>query len=200
MPFLIVSDEVMDNLPKSNSIDLLIKSNKPDKLQDDIEKLVKAKECEEEVSIVNLDAAMKELKNIYLIVAIFLYGFITVISLIGITNIFNTISTNMMLRKTEFATLKSIGMTKREFNRMIFLESFLYSVKSLLIGLPIGIGLSYLIYLGLKQSLVFTYVLPYKGIIISTLVVFILIFLLNSYSSKKANSGNIIETIRNENI
>lgn len=200
IPFLIVSDEMMDNLPKSNSIELLIKSNKPDKLQDDIEKLVKERECEEEVSIVNLDATMKELKNIYLIVAIFLYGFIIVISLIGVTNIFNTISTNMMLRKSEFATLKSIGMTKKEFNKMIFLESFLYSVKSLLIGLPIGIGLSYLIYLGLKQSLVFTYVPPYKGIIISILVVFILIFLLNSYSSKKANSGNIIETIRNENI
>ncbi len=66
----------------------------------------------------------------FMVIAIFLYGFIIVISLIGVTNIFNTITTNMELRQKEFANLKSIGMTKKEFNRMIRLESFLYGSKS----------------------------------------------------------------------
>lgn len=200
MPIIVVSDEYMNPLLKSNSITVFIDSSNPDKLQDDIDKIIANGNSEDEMYVNNIDASMRQVKNIYLIVAIFLYGFIIVITLIGVTNIFNTISTNMALRKSEFATLKSIGMTKKEFNRMIFLESFLYSFKSLIIGLPIGIGLSYLIYLGLKEILDFTYVLPFKGIIISISVVFILIFALNSYSSKRANQGNIIETIRNENI
>ena len=52
-----------------------------------------------------------------LIISIFLYGFIAVISIIGITNVFNTITTNMALRNKEFAVLKSIGMTDKEFKK-----------------------------------------------------------------------------------
>ena len=81
-----------------------------------------------------------------LLISIFLYGFITVITLIGVTNIFNTITTNMNLRSKEFAMLKSIGMTKKEFNKMINLESIFYGVKSLIIGIALGTGISYWIY------------------------------------------------------
>ena len=87
------------------------------------------------------------MNNLFTLIAIFLYGFIIVISLIGITNIFNTITTNMELRKQEFAMLKSIGMTSKEFKRMIRLESLFMGIKSLLFGILIGIILSYLIYL-----------------------------------------------------
>ena len=110
---------------------------------------------------------MKQEKSMFMVIAIFLYGFIIVISLIGVTNIFNTITTNMELRQKEFANLKSIGMTKKEFNRMIRLESFLYGSKSLIIGIPIGTALSYLIYKKFS-TLTMVYCLPYKGIIIST--------------------------------
>ncbi len=58
------------------------------------------------------------MNNLFTLIAIFLYGFIIVISLIGITNIFNTITTNMELRKQEFAMLKSIGMTSKELSLM----------------------------------------------------------------------------------
>ena len=79
-----------------------------------------------------------------LLIQIFVYGFILVISLIGLTNIFNTITTNMRLRSKEFAMLRSVGMTNREFNRMVRLESLFYAVKALLIGIPLGVlgGLS----------------------------------------------------------
>ena len=89
----------------------------------DIDKIIANGNSEDEMYINNIDASMRQVKNIYLIVAIFLYGFIIVITLIGVTNIFNTISTNMALRKSEFASLKSIGMTKKEFNKMIRLET-----------------------------------------------------------------------------
>lgn len=48
------------------------------------------------------------------IINIFSYGFITLITLIVIANVFNTISTNIQLRRKEFAMLKSVGMTKRD--------------------------------------------------------------------------------------
>lgn len=198
-PIIVISDELMDTLSEKGFITLYINSSNPDKLYTDISNIIENKSIDD-IYIINLDESIREIKNIYLIIEIFLYGFIIVISLIGVTNVFNTINTNMFLRKGEFASLKSIGMTKKEFDRMIFLESFLYSFKSLLIGIPIGIGISYLIYLGLLEGLEFDYIPPYKGILISIILVFILIFILNYYSSKKASEGNIIEDIRNENI
>lgn len=194
---MVVSDEYMEKLDKLESVSLYVESKDPDKLQSDIDKMCKDTE---ECYVNNVDATVKQMKSIYTVIAIFLYGFIIVISLIGITNIFNTITTNMTLRKREFATLKSIGMTSNEFNRMIFLESFFYIFKSLLIGIPIGVLLSYLIFKGFTNQVLFSYKVPFKGIIVSIAIVCLLIVWLNNYSSKKANKGNVIETIRNENI
>lgn len=194
---MVISDEYMERLDKLENVSLYVESTDPDKLQSDIDKMCKDTEgC----YVNNVDAIVKQMKSIYTVIAIFLYGFIIVISLIGITNIFNTITTNMTLRKREFATLKSIGMTSKEFNRMIFLESFFYIFKSLLIGIPIGVLLSYLIFRGFINQVLFSYKVPFKGIIVSIAIVCLLIVWLNNYSSKKANKGNVIETIRNENI
>ena len=174
----------------------MYKSNNADKLQNDIDELLKG----ENYNLNNKEENVRAMNNLFTLVGIFLYGFIIVISLIGITNIFNTITTNMELRKQEFAMLKSIGMTNSEFKRMIRLESTFMGVKSLLFGLPIGIGLSYLIYHFLTEQSGLPYKLPVVGIIIAIVAVFILISSLMRYSMNKINKQNTIETIRNENI
>lgn len=140
------------------------------------------------------------MNNLYTLIAIFLYGFMIVISLIGITNIFNTITTSMYLRKQEFAMLKSIGMTKKEFNKMIRLESILIGIKSLIIGIPIGLVLAYFIYWALLKSEGVSFQVPILAIIIAIIVVYLLISILMKYSLNKINKQNTIETIRNENI
>jgi len=106
----------------------------------------------------------------------------------------------MNLRKKEFAMLKSIGMTKKEFNSMIRLESILYGMKSLLIGIPIGLILSYLIYKSFGTSMETAYTLPWAAIIISILFVFVIIGITMKYSVNKISKQNIIETIRQDNI
>ncbi len=197
IPVLVVSDEYMETLPQNDYSYLYIDSSNPDNLQDNIEKILK----DVNYSLDNLDKQAKMMQSYYTLIAIFLYGFITVIALIGVTNIFNTVTTNMELRSREFAMLKSIGMTKKEFNRMIRLESLFYGTKSLIIGIPIGTLISYLIFKVLGGSaLIIKYTLPFKGIIISIFVVFILIFVIMKYSMNKISKQNTIETIRNENI
>lgn len=195
--YLIVSDEYFENFKEEKLVDLrlYINAEDADKLEENINK--EYPNAFEE--IYNMENNIRQEKSMYLVIAIFLYGFIIVISLIGVTNIFNTITTNMELRQKEFANLKSIGMTKKEFNRMIRLESFLYGSKSLLIGIPIGVGLSYAIYKKFV-NLTMAYTLPYKGIIISIVVVALLIGTIMKFSLNKINKQNIIETIRKDNI
>ena len=135
-----------------------------------------------------------------MIIKIFLYGFITVITLIGVTNIFNTITSNMELRQKEFAMLKSIGMTKKEFDRMINLETIFYSTKSLIYGIALGLIGTFVLYKAFSIKIEKGIYIPINPIIISIIAVFILVFAIMRYSMSKINKQNIIETIRNENI
>lgn len=192
----IVSDEFFDKYKSKEdmSVSLYMDSSNPNELE---EIAKKSSACN---YVENIEIIAKEQNAMWLVISIFLYGFIAVISLIGVTNIFNTITTNMELRQKEFANLKSIGMTKKEFNRMIRLESVLYGGKALVIGIPIGVGLSYLLFKAFGISYEMTYELPFKAIGISIVVVAILIWVVMRFSLKKINKQNIIETIRKDNI
>ena len=157
--------------------------------------------ADDSIYIVDYEENVRQFNAVMLIVGIFVYGFIGVISLIGLTNIFNTISTNMQLRSKEFASLKSIGMTKKEFNRMIRLESLMYGIKSLLIGIPLGIAGVFAIFSAFSNGNVpMSFVFPWKAILISIAVVFVAVWLIMKYSISKVNKQNIIEAIRNDNI
>ncbi len=197
IPYIIVSDELYDKLGmKSAETYLLIDSSDPDKIQNEMEEILK----NENYTINNMNENVKIMRNMYILIGIFLYGFIIVISLIGVTNIFNTITTNMNLRRQEFAMLKSVGMTSKEFSRMIRLESTFMGIKALLWGIPIGLGLSYLEYKPLVRYEGLPFEMPILAIIISIIVVYLLITILMKYSMNKINKQNTIETIRNENI
>ena len=96
--------------------------------------------------------------------------------------------------------LKSIGMTKKEFNKMIRLESLMYGTKSLFIGIPLGLAGSYLMYKAFASGNDMNFLVPYTAIIISCVAVYALVGLIMHFSLKKTENQNIIETIRNDNI
>lgn len=201
--YLFVSEDFIQDKSDKKSFhvgSLLIKSQNPDELENEINNLKKTNNLYSKLYINNISKYVEENQKIILLISIFLYGFIAVITLIGVTNIFNTITTNMILRSKEFANLKSVGMTTKEFNRMIRLESILYGLKSLLIGIPLGLIGSYCIYNGIAKGLDFGYILPLKSIIIAIIFVFIIVGLTMKYSLNKINKQNIIETIREDNI
>lgn len=154
----------------------------------------------ENLDVFNINEQKEQMNAVVLIIAIFAYGFIIVISLIGITNVFNTINTNMRLRSKEFAMLKSIGMTKKEFNRMIRLESLFYGLKSLLIGVPLGLLGGYAIFKATGNTIMLEYSFPTMAVLISIVFVFSVVWLIMKISISKVNKQNIIETIRNDNI
>ena len=192
--YVVISDELFDKNFATHNYNVYVKSSDPDKLQDEIDQLLNG----EDYRVYNSAEDYRMTHNLLTLVGIFLYGFIIVISLIGITNIFNTITTTMELRKQEFAMLVSVGMTKNEFNRMIRLESIFMGFKALAIGIPIGCVLAFLINKALSDGPKFS--IPFNAIGISIVVVFILLFVIMGYSIHKIRKQNTIEVIRNENI
>lgn len=149
----------------------------------------------------NLDKEMRDEKSLFTLLGVFAYGLIVVIALIGITNIINTLSTGMELRSREFATLRSIGMTDKQFAGMVRLESVFISVKALVIGVPLGILISYLLCVMMnRMDSAIIYKPPYKAIILCIVVVIMLIYAIMKLSMTKLRHNNIIETIKNENL
>ena len=190
---MVVSDELMDKMDWRFG-SLYVDVDNPDKFEQEIKQEYK------NIGTYNIEAEANRETSLIIIIAIFLYGFIIVISLIGVTNIFNTITSNMNLRSKEFANLKSIGMTKKEFNRMIRLESIFYGLKSIVIGIPLGVLGSYLLYLAFNEGIMMPYTFPTMPTIIAVIIVFLLIGGIMKYSLNKINKQNIIETIRKDNI
>lgn len=192
---LLVNESTFEKLTDHTYMNVLINSSDATKTVEAIKKLdISHLDCKNYVESAN------QQKAILLIFEIFAYGFIVVISLIGITNVFNTINTNMKLRSKEFAMLKSIGMTKNEFNRMIRLESLFYGLKSLVVGIPLGLLGGYAIYKVVNSFITINYSFPIMAVLISIVFVFSIIWLIMRVSISNVNKQNIIETIRNDNI
>ena len=195
--YLIVSDDYMNRIDTKNTDSTLLNINcdDPDKAQD----ILVNKFNIGQNYIFNAAQERRNDEKLILTMKIFLYGFIAIVSLIGITNIFNTVTTGMELRGKEFAMLQSIGMTKKEFDKMIRLESVFYGSKALIIGVVSGTILSYVIYISAGESQL-KYTLPLLAIVMSVIVVIILLLGIMKYSIAQIRKQNIIETIRNENI
>ena len=162
--------------------------------------LAKRSQKYDNMYVTNIASEVKFYDSVRLVVYIFAYGFIGIITLIGVTNIFNTLTSNIDLRQREFAMLKSIGMTKKEFNRMINLETLFYSLKALIFGIVLGLIASFAIYKAFAQSLDYGFKIPMQAILISILFVFVIVFIIMKFAIGKINKQNIIDTIRKENI
>lgn len=139
-------------------------------------------------------------RNIIIIIEVFSYGFIVLISLIAAANVFNTISTNISLRRREFAMLKSVGMTHRGFNKMMNYECLLYGTKSLILGLPVSLAVTYLIYLVASGGYEMQFWLPVTAIIVAVFSVFAVVFATMLYSMNKIKHDNPIDALKSENL
>lgn len=149
---------------------------------------------------INIKQQIEQMKNLKLIIQIFLYGFIFLISAIGVSNVFNTISTNITLRRREFANLKSIGMTNKQFKQMLDLECIFYGSKALLYGLPLGILVCYLLNNAFGDMIEFMFKIPWKSIIICVIAIYLVVYVTMVYASRKVKKENIIDVIRDDNI
>ncbi|MFD2672635.1 ABC transporter permease [Marinicrinis sediminis] len=152
------------------------------------------------LTIYHAAADQEAAESAKMVISIFLYGFVTLITLIGVTNIFNTISTNVALRRREFAMLKSVGLTPRGFTKMMNYESVFYGLKALMFGIPISILISLWLYNSMGAGFEFDFILPWKEIVYAVIGVFLIVSLTMLYAASKLKKENIIDALKEENL
>ena len=206
VPELIVSDAVFDSLSEQmlqlgpiNPGNMVIKSDDPDAALVAIERLytstVGGHFSYQSMSEFNRSSDLQRL-----LTNLFFYGFLTLITLIGVTNIVNTLDTNIKLRRREIAMLKSVGLTPGGFQRMLRYESLFYGLTALLLGLPLGIAVSVFIYSRFDGVSAFPFTLPWEALAACIVGVLAIVFITMMISGAMIRNDNIVDTIKDENL
>ena len=135
-----------------------------------------------------------------LLTNLFFYGFLALITLVGVTNIVNTLDTNIKLRRREIAMLKSVGLTPGGFQRMLRYESLFYGLTALAYGLPLGILLSVFIYYQFDGVSTFAFTLPWAAIAACVVGILAIVFATMMISGAMIRNDNIVDTLKEENL
>ncbi|WP_371025416.1 FtsX-like permease family protein (plasmid) [Paraclostridium ghonii] len=179
---------------------LTFKSKNPTQSTTEMKSLIKNAGIKSSYFLFNSHKVLDESRNYLFIAKVFSYTFIIMISLIAVANVFNTISTNIRLRRRELAMLRSVGMSDRDFQKMMNFECAFYGMRSLIFGIPIATISSWLIYKfmfdGGADNIHF--VLPWVSIGISIFSVLFLVFITMLYAISKIKKENIIDALRDE--
>ncbi len=188
--------------PSSLPIDEIVRglcfdSDNPSQSVREMQQIIENESLSSAYLLINCSEAYEQYQNYIFIANIFAYVFIALISLIAAANVFNTISTNIRLRRRELAMLRSVGMSDKDFNRMMRLECAFYGTKALAVGIPLSLILSVLI-VKLTTTRDTAFSLPWLSIGISTFSVFLIIFVTMMYAVRKIKKENIIDALRDE--
>lgn len=178
---------------------LTFRSNTPSESAAEMESIAQDAGIPQPYKLDNLAEVFEENRNISFVISLFSTVFVTMMTLIGMANVFNTISTNIMLRKRELAMLRSVGMSRRDFNRMMCYECAFYGFRTLLFGLPVSALLSWLVYLGMNAGGAdISFVFPWAAFAVSIIGVFVVVFISMMYVVRKISRENIIDAMRDE--
>lgn len=189
-------------VPQDGSAEIRVKgltfqSENPSQSTAEMQAVIQGKRITSSYILLNTSKSFEESRNYIFIANVFSYTFIIMISLIAVANVFNTISTNIKLRRQELAMLRSVGMSDRDFNRMMRFECAFYGLRALLIGLPLAVVASWLIHEGIFMGDV-DFILPWSSIGISVFSVLLVIFVTMMYAVSKLKRENIIDALRDD--
>ena len=182
-------------------IGLAFLSKNPSQAVAEMESMIQGAGITSAYTLYNVYAMVEQWRSLTFVIDVFTYVFVIMISLIAVANVFNTISTSIRLRRRELAMLRSVGMSDRDFNKMMNFECVFYGMRTLLFGIPIAGIISWLIYEGLAAAERvdnFDFVFPWGSMAISVLSVLFIVFITMRYAISKIKKENIIDALRDD--
>ena len=166
--------------------------------QDEIEKIA-ADHPALDVTYTNVAEGKLQSRLMATAVNTFIYCFAAITGLIAVTNVFNTLANALILRRREFAVLRSIGMDGRAFRRMIAYECASYALR----GLALGFALALVANVGLYEAMALSYstyefALPWPQIGLSVAAVLVVIAVSVTYALRRCGATGVVEALRSE--
>lgn len=180
-------------------LDYRIQTSNPTKLDETILQLNEKYEDEFRINATNLATEIQANENEVLIKSILLYSFLGLISILSIINVFNIITSNIRLRRNEFAELKAIGMSQKQINKMLRLEGLFYGTTSIILGGIISVIILYALYNNMLDTEIYSFTISIPQILLTIILTYLVIFISIKFAKRKMKKENISEVIR-ENV
>ncbi|OOM11909.1 ABC transporter permease [Clostridium saccharobutylicum] len=133
----------------------------------------------------------------YMAFTFFVYGFLTIITLVSVLNIMNSISMSVSAKIKQYGVMRAVGMNEHQITKMIAAEAFTYSISGCIVGVVVGLFINKLLY-GKLITAYFNYAtwsIPIMHIIIVLLVVAITAIAAIYAPSKRIRNMAITDTI-----
>ena len=155
-----------------------------------------------EQSYVNNNAQMRQSNLLaFQTVQLFINCFVIITGAIAVANVFNTLSSSIILRRREFAVLQSAGMGPAAFRRMIAFECGSYAWRGLAIGLVLATGVAYLLWRTMQQSFYgMDFTLPWAWVAGAIAVVLGVLLVSVVYALRKSRADSIVEALREDGL
>ncbi len=135
-------------------------------------------------------------RNTIIAVKVLTYGFIVLISLIAVANVFHTVSTNLMMRRKEFAMLRSMGMSPKGFQKMMNYECLIYGIRSMIYGIVLTLIISAALYGSIGAGADVEYLIPWRYLAVAVAGVFGVVFMTMQYTMRSIKKNNIVEELK----
>ena len=151
---------------------------------------------ENELNFDDINKETQENEEMWNVINVFVYGFIIMVALIGIVNIGNTISLNILLKKREFGTLGTIGMSNNQLSKMVLLEGILHGIFSSIVAGIISIPLVLLSVRVVSYGFTISNKIYWQPFVIGFLINLFVVLIASLIALNKLKKMNLVETIR----
>ena len=117
----------------------------------------------------------------------------------GILNLINMMSTSILARRREFATMQSIGMTKKQLRKLLMLEGCLYAAGAAVLGIVFSVVVDQTL---LKMMLsnpsmwYFTYHITILPAVILSMILVVISVLIPRGAMRMFYKGSVVEQLR----
>lgn len=148
-------------------------------------------------SINDCKEQQEAIKALVLVINVFCLLFTIILMLIALANVFNTITNGLILRRREFAVMKSIGMSDKQFNRMIVSECIGYGLRGFIPGIIVAAGICWIFSVVVTQAMRgIGYLFPWTYLGLALALVTLALAISVFFGLRKAKSGNVVEALR----
>lgn len=140
-----------------------------------------------------------QMRQIKKLIDVFSYTFAGVMMLICVANVFNTISTNILLRRKDFGMLRSLGMSNRNIRAMVAREILTCGFRALCWSLPVGLCLNITVQLIVQNMAYGVSAAPWASLAVAIGIVLVVMGSSMFYALTRIRKDNPIDAIRMEN-
>lgn len=131
------------------------------------------------------------------VVNVFCLLFAVILALIAMANVFNTVTNSLILRRREFAVMKSVGLSNRQFRAMVAEECVAWCIRGLVPGVLLSLFVSFLLWQVISGSMTgLAFTLPWSYVALAAAMTVVAVGASVAYGMHRCRADNVVEALR----